>query len=96
MAAGRVIYIHHLGGVIVVIHGHRFSVVELAADEAPLTIGDHVCGDWRSDDDKGVPEHARYVGRAQGTWDTLNAAVQAARAMAAQRHRLPDPHSAAA
>jgi hypothetical protein len=96
MASGRVIYVSRNGGVIVVIHRDRFSVVQLLGEEGTFAIGDHVCGDWESEGSAPLAEGSRYVGHCQGTWASLNAAVQIARNMAAHRPDPPIPHPAAA
>jgi hypothetical protein len=96
MASGRVIYVSRNGGIIVVIHRDRFSVVQLLGEEGTFAIGDHVCGDWASEGGEPLLEGSRYVGHCQGTWDSLNAAVQTARSMAARRPDPPNPQPAAA
>jgi len=96
MASGRVIYVSRNGGIIVVIHRDRFSIVQLLGEEGTFAIGDHVCGDWESEGGEPLPAGSRYVGHCQGTWDSLNAAVQTARNMAARRPDPPNPQPAAA
>jgi hypothetical protein len=86
MASGRVIYVSRDGGTIVVLHADRFSVVRLVDDEGTFKIGDHVCGDWDSEGGEPFSKASRYVAQVQGTWNSLDAAVQSARDMAARRH----------